>query len=189
MLPKLKHSLNSIKTLLLLKALKKAVELSPDKPYFHFVYGMTLYREGYYQEALSEFEKVVILEPEDEIGHNNVAFVNYNLGNIQEAIDQLEYFIENDLKSYATYSNMILFKYHLTQTEDAIQPDFERFKAEITPSDLNLLKIFYNEDLQRTERKLEEKVDENTKDFQLRKIQSLKMVLSVLEEIPVLSDA
>ena len=162
-----------------LKNYKKALEINPDDFNTAFQYGMALYHEGFMKEALQAFERVVVLEPTNKHAYNNVAFLNYNLGHIHEAIAALEYIVENDLEIYATYSNLILMNYHVHQNQEAIMHFYEKLKAYIA-SDYDILKQIYNEDLRLTELKLTEDLDEETKDFNLKKLSGLKLVISLI---------
>jgi len=165
--------------LLALPSYRKAIEISPYSASFHFQYGMALYHETFYQEALREFDKVIELDPFHHIAYNNSAFMKYNLGNVSEAISDLESVIENNREIYATYSNMILCKYHLNPNEEVIQPYIEKLRLDIASNGENLKKI-YNQDLQLAEKKLTENLDEETKEFNLRRLSGVKFVLSLI---------
>lgn len=162
-----------------LPSYKKAVELAPEHSHYHFQYGMALYYEGLWSDALEIFERVVALNPTNKLAYNNVAFLNYNLGHIKEAIDALEYIVENDLEIYATYSNLILMNYHLHQNKEEIMPYYEKLKRYIE-SDYSTLKFIYNEDLKLTELRLAENLDEETREWNLRKLSGLKLVISLI---------
>jgi len=138
-----------------------------------------LFIKTFYQEALREFDKVIELDPFHHIAYNNSAFMKYNLGNVSEAISDLESVIENNREIYATYSNMILCKYHLNPNEEVIQPYIEKLRLDIASNGENLKKI-YNQDLQLAEKKLTENLDEETKEFNLRRLSGVKFVLSLI---------
>jgi len=160
---------------------RKAVEApSEHESDFRFHYALALYHEAFYQEALNEFEKVLELEPNERVAYNNIAFMKYSLGNIQEAIDVLEEIIEKNMEIYLTYPNLILFKYQLSQNEDVKQPYIAKLK-EITESDLSKLKKLYTDVLEQTEKKLSENLDEATKEFYIRKQNSIRFILSLIE--------
>jgi len=50
-----------------LESYKKTVELYPDNYEFHFNYGLALYHEECFEEALSEFEQLLELTPQIEM--------------------------------------------------------------------------------------------------------------------------
>ncbi len=162
-----------------LESYKKSVELDPDDHNAYFQYGMALYHESFMKEALNAFEKVVVLEPTNKHAYNNVAFLNYNQGHINEAISALEYIVENELEIYATYSNLILMNFHVHQNQEAIMHFYEKLKPYID-ADYEILIQIYNEDLRLTEQKLTEELDDETKDFNLKKLSGLKLVLSLI---------
>jgi len=161
---------------------QKAIEITPDHHFKHFRYAMALYRKFCLNEALFEFERAAALEPTYKDAHNNVAFLKYNLGQIPEAIEILEGIIENELENFITFPNMILFQYHLHQNEDVIEPYLEKFKAGLD-SECSEIKRAYTEDLELTEKMLKEAFDETTRDFYLKKINSIKFMLSLLDKL------
>jgi len=168
---------------LALESYKKAVELFPDDLSFRKEYGKALYDEAYYLEALSQFKKVIVLKPRDKDAHLHIALLYYNLGDIYEAIEELEdnFMYSSDIA--ACFSCMILCKYHLYQTNKAIEFDREQLKAVLNFDNKEKLQEFFHKELKRTELKLQEISNKEVKNFQLRKLSSLKFVLSILESI------
>jgi len=164
---------------------RKTIELNPENCFVHFQFGLVLYQQFCFEESLYEFERAASIQPTHREAQNNIAFLKYHLGQIHEAIAFLEYIIENRLKNFTTFPNMILFQYHLYQNEDCIAPYLERFRT-CANSDYSEIQRAYNQDIELTERMMKESLDEKIKDFSLKKIDSIKMMLSLLNKLRII---
>ena len=148
----------------------------------HYDYGVALYYEGYFEEALFHFEHARNLNPESNHALNNIAHLNYCLGRVQKAREEYEYIIENKLQTTLTYANFLLVMYHLDTDEEGI----EQYKGTLEPyilSNGSMLSKLLKEQLKITQVLLEKvDLDEKTREFNQKKIESINLVLSFINE-------
>jgi len=158
---------------------RKAVELNPERHSYTFKYGLALYHEGFIQEAIEQFEHAYRIDQNDKIAINNIAFLNYSLGRVSNAIARFWSILDNNLEIHTTYSNLIVVLHHIQASEEEITPVRNMFQPFITSHGF-LLRKLYNEELRLTELKLHSKIDEETREFNTQKLQSLNYILSLL---------
>ena len=159
---------------------QKAIEADSMKSDYHYQYGMALYHEGVFEEAIVQFEHVMRLDPTNKLACNNIAYFHYCVGRVEKAREKYEDIIEKGFDMYATYSNFIVVLSHLEEDEEVI----EKYKALFMPhiqSDGHLLRMIYKEALRITEVLLQkDDIDEETREFNTKKLQGTNLILSLL---------
>jgi serine/threonine-protein kinase len=76
------------------KHLLKALELNPDLPQLHSLYGFFLASMGRFEESLSSLQRGVQLDPLSQIAHTWLGQVQSWLGQFPSAIDRLQTALE-----------------------------------------------------------------------------------------------
>ena len=159
---------------------KKAIETCiVEEPGYlhHFQYAGALYYEGFLEEALIHSVHAWRLNPYKNLAKNNIAFLNYCLGRVQKALEEFEFIIDNGLEIYATYSNFLVVLYHLDKDEETINKYKGLLQPYIQPHYQELSEI-YNEELRQTDVRLQGEIDEETREFYLKKLKGLNFVVS-----------
>ena len=163
-----------------LEMYKKAFETDQMSSGEHFEYGMALYHEGFFEEAIAQFEHVKRLDPTNNVAFNNAAHLQYCLGSLQKAFEEYEHIIENGLLTVGTYSNFILVLFHMDKDEDVINHYRDIFQQNLGDT-VPTLKWMYEEALRIIQVKLEkDDIDEETRNFNTKKIKGINLVLSFL---------
>jgi len=160
----------------------KAIEAnSVMEDYYHYNYGLALYHEGLFEEAIVQFEHAWKLNPTEKLAFNNIVHINYCLGRIEKALEGYEEIFKNGLEVHYTYSNYILVLYHLDKDEEVINKYKDLLQPYIQSHGHILLKL-YQEELRITQATLEkDSIDEETKEFNRRKLQGINLLLSLLD--------
>jgi len=161
---------------------KKAIETRVvDEPEYihHYQYGMALYHEGFFEEAIVQFEHAWRLNPAKNLAKNNIAYLHYCLGRVQKAFEEFEYIIENGLEMYATYSNFLVVLHHLDKDEETTNKYKDRLQPYIQSKRHTLIDI-YKEELRQVELRLQGDIDEENKEFYTKKLQGLNRVISLI---------
>jgi len=164
-----------------LEMYKKAFETDQMDSNSYFEYAMALYHEGFFEEAIVQFEHVKRLDPTNNIAFNNVAYLQYCLGRLQKAFEEYEHIIANGLESTATYSNFILVLHHMDKDERVINHYRDLLQQNLGDNG-STLKLMYREALRITQAKLErDSIDQEAREFYTKKIQGINLVLSFLD--------
>jgi len=159
---------------------EKAIEANPMDSGSHYDYALALYGEGLFEESRVQFEHVKKLEPTNRIAFNNTAHLQYCLGRLEKALEELEYIIENGLESPGTYSNLILVLYHLDKDEEVINQYRDLLQQNLRGNG-PILQAMYQRALEITQMILErDDIDEETREFNTKKIQGLNLVHSFI---------
>jgi len=159
---------------------RKAVESNSSDYYHYYNYGLALYREGLFEEAIVQFERVKSLDPSVKLAWNNVAHLYYCLGRVQKAREEFEYIIANGLEVHVIYSNFLLVLHHLDQDEEVINKYKDLFQPYVISHHYVLPKL-YKEELRITEAILQrDEIDEKTREFNAKKLKGINFVLSFL---------
>ncbi len=152
----------------------------PMERYQHEKYSFALYHEGFFEEAIVQFEHIRKLNPNDKLAFNNIAHLNYCIGRVEKAQKEFEYILENGLKTVSTYPNFILVLLHLDQDEKVINQYKDYLQPHIV-SHGDDLRRRYNEELRVTQTVLQrENIDEKTKEFNTKKLEGINKLLSFL---------
>ena len=134
-----------------LVSFQKAIENNPIMDdYYHFHYGLALYHEGLFEEAIVQFEHAWRLNPTENMAFNNIAHLNYCLGKIEKALEGFEEIIKNELEVHYTFSNYMLVLYHLDKEEEEINKCKDLLKLYLQTQRKALLSI-YKEELRITQ--------------------------------------
>ncbi len=160
---------------------KRAIETNTEEdPHYHNQYAMALYHEGFFEEAIVQFEHAMRINPKDHLSCNNIAYLHYSLGRIERAREKYEGIIENGLEMYNTYPNFILLLSHIGEDEEVI----EKYKALFIPyiqTRSYLLLETYKEALRITEVLLQrDDIDAEIREFNTKKLKGINLILSML---------
>ena len=170
----------SAESLVGLNQYSKAFEAHPMRSRHHYSYAVALYHEGFFEEAIVQFEHASEKDPRDKLSMNNIAHLHYCLGRLQTAFEEFEYIIANGLESDGTYSNFILVLYHLDKDEEVINRYRDLLQQNLGGNG-PMLQLMYKESLRITRVLLDrDNIDEETREFNLKKIRGLNLVLSFL---------
>ena len=157
------------------KAFENNTQMSQSQ---HEEYGLALYHEGLFEEALIQFEQIRTINPTDKAFFNNIAYLTYCAGKVEKALEGFEYIIENGLESTSTYANFILVLYHLDQDEEVISTYRDLLQPYVNSHGEDLRRR-YNEVLRVTQAILQrDNIDEKTKEFNAKKLKGINLLLS-----------
>lgn len=158
---------------------RKGMESDPPmKCEDHFNYGLVLYYEGLFEDAIVQFEHAQSLRPDSSYTLNYIALQNYCLGRVQKAKEEYDYIMQNGKEMNLTQSNVLLVLAHLDEDDEAIHQYRDHLKPFITQEGSHLKKN-YHEQLKITQKILErEDIDEKTREFNTKKLKAINFALS-----------
>ena len=159
---------------------KKAFETGKMDSHSHSNYAVALYRRGLFEEAMVHFEHAREQAPGERYAINNIAYMNYCLGKLQKACEEFEEIIANGWLTPGTYSNFILVLFHMDKGEEMIGRYRDLLQQNIGEN-VETLQRMYEEALRITQVILErDEIDEETREFNTKKIEGLNLVLSFI---------
>jgi len=147
----------------------------------HYHYGLALYHEGRFEEALVQFGRVKELNPNVKQAWNSTAHINYCLGRVQKAKEEFEYIIQNGLEINSTHSNFLLVLLHLGESEEMINQSKERLGQLIASYRFSNFQSLYQKELKITKTILQrDDIDEKTREFNMKKLEGINFLLSFI---------
>ncbi len=100
---------------------ENAATTSPHSPLAHRNYGVMLYFEKQYDQALLEYQKSLELNPKEEMAHNNIGVIYMNQGKLDEAAAEYESELTNNPNYDNATFNLGLIKYKQEKFDEAIK--------------------------------------------------------------------
>ncbi len=165
-----------------LQSFKKAIESGiKQDDNFHRKYAMALHLGGgEFEEAIVQYEKALILNPANKFTSNHKAFLHYCTGRVKKALEELEIITESGFGVYVTYSHFLLIMYHLDQDERVIN-NYKNLVQPYLRTNTLVLRRLYKDEVKVTERILDkDDIDEETREFNEKKLEALDMILSFI---------
>ncbi len=163
--------------------LRIVIFIFPNRANFYLAYGRLLRKEGLLEEAIVAFKEAIAIEESYHNFNIDVAMLRYNQGEVLSAIEELEaaaaettHQIDDSIAFY-----LVFMRYHLSQDESEIEKEIEQLIRALELGN-NVFSQELSEELQVAQLKLENQLDEKTKEFTERKIKALKYILSWVEE-------
>ncbi len=116
----------------------RALAVTKDNAYGHYMLGLALKLRDRPQDAMSEYQKCLAIDPRFAKAHVDMGVALYGLGHVKEAVTHFETALELDPKASEAHVNMgvALFQVGLSQEgfrhlEHAVKLDPENVNAQI----------------------------------------------------------